>query len=492
MNTPPPPAGIMDCGVYVPRMRLDRREMGAALGWTNPALGPLSRGTRAVCDFDEDVITMAVAAARHCRGSSAAGGLFLGSTTMPFADRLNASVVAAAMDLGEGTAAYDLGGSLRSGLSALALALGPGAGDAPRLCIAADRRRGPPGTTLEMTSGDGAVAFLVGSDNVIARLVGRAVRTLDFVDHYRRSDQSADFGWEERWVRDEGFQKILPGLVADLLAAHGVAPGDVDHFILPGTVAGVQAMVAARAGIRADAVRDPLAASCGDTGSAHPLLMLADALGTAGPGETILVVQFAQGGEALLFQTTDHIAGWRRPDVQAALASGTMPLPLLRHLAFSDQLHVDFGIRGETVKHMSLSAAYRHAHRLARLVAGECTVCGAVQFPKANICVNPNCRHEGPQRDHQLVGEQATVRSITTDWLGFSRNPPNRYGMVEFESGARLMVNFTSSPAEPATGDRVAMVYRIQDFDPTRNLQRYGWKAEALPPPGDAPSGDRT
>jgi 3-hydroxy-3-methylglutaryl CoA synthase len=42
-------------------------------------------------------------------------------------------------------------------------------------------------------------------------------------------------------------------------------------------------------------VRDTFAAVCGDTGAAHPLVMLVSALQDAKPGERILVASFGQG-----------------------------------------------------------------------------------------------------------------------------------------------------------------------------------------------------
>ena len=95
-------AGIHAFGGYVPRLRLQRRAIAEANAWFNPALMALGRGERAIANWDEDSITMAVEAARDClawRGRDGISQIFLASTTLPFQDRQNAGVVAEALRL---------------------------------------------------------------------------------------------------------------------------------------------------------------------------------------------------------------------------------------------------------------------------------------------------------------------------------------------------------------------------------------------------------
>src|SRR3990172_1419039 len=94
--------GILSFGAYVPRLRLQRTAIAAANTWFNPGLRGLARGERAMANWDEDAVTMAVEAARDCltgfdRG--AVGSLYLASTTHPFDDRQNASIAAGALHL---------------------------------------------------------------------------------------------------------------------------------------------------------------------------------------------------------------------------------------------------------------------------------------------------------------------------------------------------------------------------------------------------------
>ena len=58
--------GILAYGVYIPRRRLQRHVIHAANSWFAPNLRGLSKGEKAVSNWDEDAITMAVDAGRHC------------------------------------------------------------------------------------------------------------------------------------------------------------------------------------------------------------------------------------------------------------------------------------------------------------------------------------------------------------------------------------------------------------------------------------------
>ena len=56
--------GIVAFGAYIPRRRLQRKAIAEAHGWFAPGLAGLAKGERAMANWDEDAITMAVEAAR--------------------------------------------------------------------------------------------------------------------------------------------------------------------------------------------------------------------------------------------------------------------------------------------------------------------------------------------------------------------------------------------------------------------------------------------
>lgn len=478
--------GILAVGAYVPRLRLDRQAVAAGHRWMAPGLKALARGERSMANWDEDAVTMAVEAGRVAlRGAGSVGvdALALASTTLPFADRLNAAIVGAALDLGSDLSATDKGGSLRAGSTALMAALQAAAGN--ELVIATERRIPTPASTAELNAGDGAAAMLVGEGEPLAVLRGAASVTADFVDHFRENGRQGDYAWEERWVRDEGFLKIVPGAIKRALAAAGVEAVEVDHFVMPERLRQVAGMVAKKAGVRPEAVAGSLFEQCGDTGAAHPLLMLARVLAQAGPGERILLVQFGSGCDALLLETTDKVRS-AAAGARDWLAGGQTESNYLKYLSFTGQLDLEWGMRAEMDSKTALSAAWRSAGMVAGFEGGRCSHCGTVQFPAARICVNPECGATDTQTPHRLVDEAAKVRSFTCDWLSYKPCPPFMFGHVEFDSRARVLMEFVDcDPDELAVGVPLEMVFRIKEFDHARGFRRYFWKARPLRKAGE-------
>lgn len=475
--------GILSVGAYIPRRRLQRKAIAAANVWFNASLKGQAKGERAIANWDEDTITMGVEAARDClatRTRSDVAALVLASTTHPFDDRQNAGVAASALSLRATVRSQDAGGSQRAGTSALMAALLGQPGSGTTLVIGADHRQAKVASTQEMQYGDGAAAVLVGQGSPIATLLGAHTETVDFVHQFRMHDHVHDYAWEERWVRDEGYQKIVPRAIAAALQAAGVAASEVTHFCLPCPLARVAGAVAKKAGITDAAVRDNLAAVCGDTGAAHALLMLAHALEDAKPGNTILVAAFGEGCDVLLLRVTDAIGAFQatagRGGVAGSLARRKEDGNYMRYLSFNGLVDMERGMRAEVDKGTPLSTAYRNRDMLNSLLGGKCRACGTVQFPKGRYCVNPDCNVLDQQDDHGFAESPARVMSYTADLLTYSPDPPAFYGMVEFAEGGRMLADF-SDVDQVEVGTPMRMAFRIKDVDPTRGYQRYFWKA---------------
>ena len=321
--------------------------------------------------------------------------------------------------------------------------------------------------------------MLVGEGDVVAELVAHANRTVDFVDHYRGEGVAYDYTWEERWIRDEGYNKIVPATLKDLFAKADVSGADIAHFCMPCTLAKVAGPIAKKAGIAETAVRDNLAAVCGDTGAAHALVMFAHALESAKPGELILVVAFGQGCDALLFRATDKIAAAKPArGVSGFLARRREETNYQKFLAFNDTIEMERGMRSELDKATALSSLYRNRATLTGFVGGKCNVCGTLQFPKTNICVNPNCNAFHSQEPQPFSDLEGRIMSYTADNLTYSADPPACYGMVQFDAGGRVMIDFTDvTPDDIDVGKKMDMVFRIKDYDGQRGFTRYFWKA---------------
>jgi len=478
--------GITSYGAYLPRRRLQRKAIGDANKWFAPGLAS-QKGERTMANWDEDAVTLAVEAARNCvpatdpvKDRAGIDAIYFASTSMPFADRQNAGIAAGALQLRQEIPSTDVSSSARAGLSALLSALDAvesGRAKAP-LLLAGEKRNARAASSDEMRFGDGAAALTLGKDKVIAKFLGSHSITLDFVEHFRGEGEDFDYGWEERWIRGEGYSKIVPAAIKALLEKTGAKAADIAHFILPCPFAKLDQTIAKQAGIDPAKTRDNLAAVVGDTGSTHSVLMLVAALEDAKPGEKILVVQFGQGCDAVLFEATREISEVKRHGVKAALARRKEETNYMKYLAFNGLIEIEKGMRAEIDKRTALTVQYRKSDMLLGLVGGKCRQCGTAQFPRSRVCVNPNCKAVDTQDPYGFSEQTASVLSWSADSLTYSMDPPNHYGMVTFAEGGRLMADITDvEQGQVDTGMKVRMAFRIKDFDEKRGFRRYFWKA---------------
>ena len=477
-------AGIVSFGGYVPKRRLQRAAVFGAVGWHAPAIMMMAQGERSMCNWDEDTLTMAVAASRDCltgADKNAVEGLYLASTSLPFADRQNAGIVAAALNLGDELTTADFTSAQKAGTTALIAALQAVAGgETKRLLVAAaDQRRTKVGSFYELWFGDGGASLLVGDDDVIAEYLGSFSVSYDFVDHYREAGRLFDYTWEERWVRDEGYGKIIPEAIGGLLKKLSLQVGDVARFVYPCYFSSEHKKIARRLGMEKEQVANNLHKQLGETGTAHPLLMLAGVLEQAKPGEKIVVAGFGQGCDALCFEVTEKIADLSpRRGLSGSLADRVAEENYTKFLGFNDMLDTEEGIRAEAPNQTAMTALWRHRKELLGLVGGKCTECGTPQFPKTKVCVNPKCNAFHSQEDYEFADRGAKIKSYTGDMLSVSIEPPAIYGLVQFEGGGRMIADFTDCELHKLkVGQPVRMSFRKRYHDAQRGFTGYFWKA---------------
>jgi 3-hydroxy-3-methylglutaryl CoA synthase/NAD(P)-dependent dehydrogenase (short-subunit alcohol dehydrogenase family)/putative sterol carrier protein len=480
--------GITSYGAYIPRLRLERMAIFQAMGWFAPALMMVAQGERSMCNWDEDAITMAVAASRDClcgQDKQNLDALYLASTTQPFADRQNAGIVSAALNLKDNLITADYTSSQKASTTAMITALeSVKSGERNSILVAAtDRRETKAAYFYEMWFGDGAASLTVGDTDVIAEYKGSYSVAHEFVDHYRGSDKKYDYVWEERWARDAGYGRIIPEVVNGLFEKLGTSMDDVDKLVFPCIFKRDHHNIAAQLGADADKLVDNMHEVCGETGTAHPFVMFISALEKARPGDRILMIGFGQGANALLFEVTENITQLaERNGVAGSLANKKTVDNYLKWLKFRDLIQTEMGIRAEAPTQTATTVLWRKNKMILGLVGGKCKECGTPQFPKMDICVNPGCGTFHSQEDYEFADVPARVKTFTADMLSVSVDPPAIYGMVQFEDGGRLVADFTDCELDDLkVGLPVQMAFKRKGVDPERGFVNYFWKAVPLP-----------
>ncbi len=462
-------AGIAAFGGYVPRYRLGP----GTEGWN-------SSQERSIANFDEDSVTMAVAAGVDClRGQDrqAIDGLVFASTTPPYAEKQCAALIATALDLRRDIFSADVTDALRAGTTGLKSALDSvAAGSAEKvLVIASDNRPAAPRGDAEGKLGDGAAALLVSRDGAIASLEGHYSITENMLDSWRSVGDPFVRSWEDRFANEEGLERILGEAISGFFRKQGIGPKDVAKVALYATDGPRHNRLIKTAGFSPDQVQDPLFGRLGNTGAAFPLMLLVAALETAGPGQLLLTVSYGDGSDVLGFRTTEAISRLGpRMGVTGYLEEKQHISSYEAYARWRDMWVSDAAARRPAPTSPSVTALWRESDKNLRLYGSSCNRCGYVQYPPQRVCVNCQARDDsGPVR---LSDRPATVFTYSMDYLASTADSPLVVSVVDFEGGGRMLCMMTDRELdEVQIGMPVEMSFR--KLRVTNGIHNYYWKA---------------
>ncbi|MFD1789571.1 3-oxoacyl-[acyl-carrier-protein] synthase III C-terminal domain-containing protein [Sphingomonas floccifaciens] len=455
---------ISAVGCYLPLLRLDRAAAAKALRFSG--LGGRASGHRAVAGWDEDPVTLAVEAAR---GFAPSDRLVFASTSAPFTEREHATLVAAGLGFAETIRTSDVSGSRRCGVGALLDAL-LSSGDV--IVTAGEKRPTRAGQPANLAWADGGAAVTVSAEGP-ARLIGHASRSHDMLDVYASRDVPTPYAAEERFVRDTAGALIADVTRAACRAA-GVQPAQIRHAAVHEPLPGMWRDIARRIGTGATNHAEILFAKAGDLGAAHTLFALSMALAAAAPGDVVLLAGFGSGCDALVLEVTGVVPG--AENSVAALDSGMVLTDFVRFLSLSGSLNLDFGVRSEFEQKAQAAVSERHARDAMAFLGGR-DEAGNIQFPKTRIPVRPGAKGAESLEDVRLADTSAKVVSVTADRLNFTPDPPFWFGLVQFDGGARILMELTDADADGfAVGDPLTMRFRIKSQDRRRGMRTYFWK----------------
>ncbi len=485
--------GILSAAGYVPYRRLPRAQIAAFFGSGG------GKGTRSVASHDEDTTTMGTEAARLALRSvpgATPDALWFATATPAYLDKTNATAIHAALRLPGEVPAYDFGGALRSATGALSAALG---GSGRVLVVSADQRDGLPTAADESAGGDAGAALVVGDDShgapVVAEHLGGGSATDEFTDRWRTPGEQRSRLWEERF----GETRYVPlgrEAWARALKACGLEETDLDRVVVTGMSPRAVKALTGKLGVAEGVVADDLSLSVGQSGCAHPLLVLTavledeargQAAGDLGPGRTLALIHLADGADVTVVRTTAALAGWRpaRP-VRDQVTAGA-ELPYARYLSWRGMLTLEPPRRPEPQR-VSSSAAWRSDEWKFGFVGSRDRSSGAVHLPPARVSMTGGAFDE--MEPVGLAGDLGTVVTFTVDRMAYSPSPPIVFAVVDFDSGGRFPVELTDVDAdEVAMGDRVEMTFRR--LFTADGIHDYFWKARPVRGAGEPVSSGR-
>jgi hydroxymethylglutaryl-CoA synthase len=469
--------GITSFGAYIPLYRLNRAEIGRA--WDIPA----PPGERAVANYDEDSLTMAVEAARDCLKGiklDSIDGLFFASTTAPYKDKQTAATIAMVLGIDRESVTMDFSGSLRCGTNAMRAAVDAvGSGSASNiLVVASEMRLGSPAGANEISFGDGAAAILIGSKAVVAEVEGSHSIYEELQDFWRSDKDVFVRSAEDRFIVDEGYNKVIPTAVSGALKKFNLTTKDFSSCVLYVPNQRQVGVLAKKLGFDPKAQsKDALFSNVGDAGSAMAIMSLVQTLEEARNGSRIMLVAYGNGCDVFSLKMTDDIERARVTDrmgVTKQIASKRMLGNYNRYLRWRELVPVQPPARPAIeYRQPGPQALWKENEKELRLRGTRCKNCGTPQYPPQRVCVN--CRAKDDFEYYSFLDKKARVFSFCHDHLMATIDPPVTVAVLDFEGGGRMLLDMTDrDPAECEVGMPVDLTFRRLYY--VAGIYNYWWK----------------
>jgi hydroxymethylglutaryl-CoA synthase len=467
-----PTVGIVAYGSYIPATRLP-------LAMIHGGKAKEGGAQKAVAGFDEDAITMAVAAAVDCLTGvprDTIDGIYFASTSSPFREKQSATYIARALDLPSCIASVDFTGTLRAGAGALQAAVDAVKADTKKLIlvIAADSRLAAPRSPIEMNMGDAAAAFLIGADKVIAT-VGDSFSHIDEIYDVWRSEHD-DYlrAWEDRFNVMHGYADNMLAATRGFYDKSGSDAASYAKAILSGPDGKSLSDVGRKLGFSSDQLQDALFGKVGNCGTAFAPLLLAAALETAQTGDKLLVAFYGDGAEVLLIEivasgfTPHHTIAWY-------LARGRA---LRSYDSYLKSRLLDAGEHdrrgGEGVP---ATVHYRERDSDVNFRGLRCTQCGTMHFPACRVCYG--CYAKDQFESVRLSDRRGKVLSYSFDYFFPSPEPPVIVGVCEVDGGARAYLQMTDATTDMLRCD-LPVEFVFRKIHEAGNKPNYFWKSRPV------------
>ena len=323
--------GIVSYGVFIPRYRLKVDEIWDVWFHRQTPVyikNVIGVAEKSVCSYDEDPIVMAYEAAETALAGSNVrredvGALYFGSCTNMFATKSSATVVAELLGLPNNIFCMDCQFATKSGTGAMQLvyALIMAGMVNYGIAIGSDcmsRHIAPNTFPHEYICSDGAAAFLLGNNDIIAEIENTFSYVTDTPDFFRLegnryisrgvSEGEEFIGYEEHVIKgSEIFFK-----------KYGLKPEDFSYAVFSQPSAQAVLDVAQKIGFKDAQLRHGMIIDkTGDPGSATPLISLALTLEQSSPGDRIFLAAYGYGAGVDIFciKVTDNILNKKRLSV---------------------------------------------------------------------------------------------------------------------------------------------------------------------------------
>jgi len=317
--------GIVGYGAYIPRYRLPGAE-SARIWAGGGAASPIRE--KAVAGLDEDVVTMAIEAARNAIACAEINPLqlravWVGSESHPYAVKPTSTIVAESIGASADVLAADWEFACKAGTEALQAALGlVGSGMARYILgIGMDTAQGRPGDPLEYTAGSGGAAFILGpADESCAVYQGSYSYVTDTPDFWRRAGEVYP-SHGDRFTGEPAYFAHTIAAGSTIMQMMNTTASDYAYAVFHQPNVKFPARAAKTLGFSPEQIAPGLLANeIGNVYSGSCMIGLTAILDNAAPGERILMVSYGSGAgsDAFDIRVTERIKDRPRARVKTA------------------------------------------------------------------------------------------------------------------------------------------------------------------------------
>ena len=325
--------GIVSYGVSIPRYRIRSEEIARVWG-EDPDVIKKGLGVyeKSVPAPDQDTTTLSVDAARQAiaRGgvdATTIGAIYVGSESHVYAVKPTATIVSEAIDADPHMTAADFEFACKAGTAAMQSAMGMVKAGYIRngLAIGADTSQGAPGDALEYSASAGAAAFVIGSEDVVARIDHISSYTTDTPDFWRREGQKYPTHGG-RFTGEPAYFRHVREASERLMRNAGTTPKDYRYAVVHQPNGKFPVRICEKLGFTSEQYKTGLLTPViGNTYSGSSVIGLAAILDEAAPGDRIFMCAYGSGAGADAFDmtVTDKILDLHRagtPTVQDLVA----------------------------------------------------------------------------------------------------------------------------------------------------------------------------
>lgn len=295
--------GIVGYGVYIPRYRIKVEEIAKVWGGSPESIKKgLLISEKAVANLDEDTSTISVESARNAVTMAGInpkriGAIYVGSESHPYTVKPTATIVAEAVGATPDLTAADYEFACKAATAAIqtSMALVSSGMVEFAMAIGADTAQGAPGNALEYTAASGGVAYILGKEDIIAKLEDTYSYTTDTPDFWRREGQAYPMHGG-RFTGAPSYFKHVSSATTGLMDKLHLTPADFDYAVFHQPNGKFPRNVAKSLGFSSDQIKDGmLVEKIGNTYSGSSVLGLANILDKAKPGDRILLTSFGSG-----------------------------------------------------------------------------------------------------------------------------------------------------------------------------------------------------